>query len=282
MAAISNFIKRIDAHLSDFGTEPLENSPAKCSIDSYPRPKSLRTAFSQATMCFLASGDYLLAVDSLVEKKIFAVAPWACARGVLEAGAIASWLFALNIDSQERVCRSLALRYSSLLNQKKYFRAKGMQEGVRKAEDKIKEVEGTAEELGFSRCVNKKGERSGIGMIMPSYTDLVKQQLGGLTLYRRLCGMVHSDYSSLLQHSFQRMVHEDTDSGAVLFMGSNVSDQRELLAQISQIYVRLAWMYAVQFGIDKASVAALFELLFNEMEKLSSTEKFNRFWRELL
>lgn len=62
-----------------------------CTLRSFPRPESMKTAFGMASQSLIAATDYLEALDFLVQKEEFAIAPWSCARGMVESSALCSW-----------------------------------------------------------------------------------------------------------------------------------------------------------------------------------------------
>ena len=137
---VSKFLKKIYIFLDDCGLDPLPGSPAEKEIRSFSRPESVETAFSTASQLLIAANDYLKALDSLVDQKVFSVAPWSCARGMLEASAICTWLFDKSIDPKERVSRSLSLRYASLREQIKMARYDGNNVLINQIKDRIEYI----------------------------------------------------------------------------------------------------------------------------------------------
>jgi len=110
---VSIFLKKISIYLDNCGVDPLPGSPAEKEIREFLRSESIQTAFSIASQSLIAANDYFKALDTLVYHKFFSVAPWTCARGMIEAAAISTWLFDKSIDSKERVSRSLSLRFAA-------------------------------------------------------------------------------------------------------------------------------------------------------------------------
>ncbi len=132
------------------GHSPNTGSPIDREKVSFARPESIDTALSQAAFALEASSDHLLALGELAFKGEFSVAPFTCARSVLEASSIATWLLDLNIDSTERVARSCAIQYSSLCGQRKI----GNAEEIEKVDVQLNELESMALSLGYDPIRN--------------------------------------------------------------------------------------------------------------------------------
>ena len=78
-------------------------------------------------------------------------------------------------NSHERVKRSLALRYEGLSQQAKFVQSIGQSTEI--VNKRIEKNELIAEGLGFSKLRNKKDERTGIGQVMPSVTEIIRETL---------------------------------------------------------------------------------------------------------
>src|SRR6267378_7373159 len=91
-------IRELNSVFNAIGPSPKTDSPADIEIRSFPEPEASRTAFAQGVVALESAADYLEALDLLVHAKNYAVAPWTCARGVLEASSLAKWLLDLQID----------------------------------------------------------------------------------------------------------------------------------------------------------------------------------------
>ena len=117
---VSKFLKKISIFLDNCGLDPLPGSPAEKEIRSFSRPKSVETAFSTASQLLIAANDYLKALDSLVDQEIFSVAPWSCARGMLEASAICTWLFDKGIDPRNALAEVCLLGMHHCANKSKW------------------------------------------------------------------------------------------------------------------------------------------------------------------
>jgi hypothetical protein len=279
MTPVSNFLRKFFVLLENAGFDPIDRSPAAMEIRSFPRPESVQTAFSQATQSFISATDYLEALDSLVSMEKFAMAPWSCARGMIESSAISTWLFEMGIGAKERVSRSLSLRYSALREQEKMARYDGDNKKVQDIKDRIDSIEKLAVELGFSVLRDKKNQQSGIAQIRPSITTLIGKQFKEENLYRMLSGMAHSDYTSLTALSFFRTDLEKKH-GAVLIRAVPTQIQSALVTHAATIYAKCVWLRTLQYGFDAASVAVLLEELYNDLMVVDTNNA--RFWRTLI
>jgi len=215
----------------------------------------------------------------LVDQKIFSVAPWSCARGLIEAASLCTWIFEKSIDAGERVSRSLSLRYASLNEQMKLARYDSNDEIIEQINRRIEEIEDIAVRLGYDLIRDRNNRRIGIGQKKPSITALAEQQFGQEKLYRILSGMAHSNYTSLTSLSFTR---EDIDrkGGAAIREAVPITYQEMLVSQAATIFVKCIWLKIIHYGFDAAKAALLFEKLYDDL-KLSDQNN-NRFWRTII
>jgi hypothetical protein len=279
ITAVSKFLKRFLVFLENAGFEPVDGSPAAMEIRSFKRRESIETAFAQAVQAFISATDHLEALETLISMRNFAMAPWSCARGMIEASAISMWLFEIGIGSKERVSRSLSLRYETLHQQEKMAKYDGDSNLVGQIGARIESVEKIAIGLEFPVLRGKRGQRTGIAQIKPSMTTLIERQFKNENLYRMLSGMAHADYTSLTALSFMKTDLE-TQHGALLIRAVPVEIQFALVSQVTTMYAKCAWLRTIQYGLDAAKVAILFEELYNELE-IPDTNN-DRFWRALI
>ena len=145
---VRDLLRELQSVLSATGISPKVGSPADQEIRAFSHPISIKTALSQANIALATSADHLEALDRLVGEAQYAVAPWTCARGVLEAAAIATWLLDTTIDATERVGRSFALRFTTLQEQRKMANAAGDNQKVQTIDKRIESIETMATQLG--------------------------------------------------------------------------------------------------------------------------------------
>jgi hypothetical protein len=279
MTPVSNFLRKLFVFLEDAGFDPIDNSPAAIEIQSYSRPESVRTAFSQAAQLFISATDYFDALDSLVGMEKFAMAPWSCARGMIESSAISTWLFEMGIGPEERVSRSLSLRYVALYEQQKMAKHDGDSKTVQEIKDRIESIEKLAIKLGFPVLRDKNKQRTGIAKIKPSMTTLIEKQFKGETLYRILSGMAHSNYTSLTTLSFIKTDFE-RPQGTLLIRAVPTHIQSELVTHAATIYAKCVWLRTIQFGFDTAPIAILLEELYDDLKLADANSA--RFWKAVI
>jgi hypothetical protein len=276
---ISIFLRKISNFLNDCGFDPLPGSLAEKEIRSFPRTESIQTAFSIGSQSLVAANDYLKALDTLVYFKIFSVAPWSCARGMIEAAAISMWLLDKAIDSKERVGRSLSLRFASMNEQIKMARYDNDNAMIQKLEKRIEDVDRIAIDLGYAPARDKKNRRIGIGQKKPNITELIESQFKGEKIYRILSGMAHSNYTSLTSLSFTNE-NINRRSGAVMREAVPITIQESLVSHSATIFVKCLWLKIIQYGFDAAKAAILLETFYDDL-KLSDKNEY-RFWRTVI
>jgi hypothetical protein len=274
---VRDLLRELQSVLKATGTSPKAGSPADREIRTFLRPVSVKTALSQANTALEASADHLEALDRLVSEVRYAVAPWTCARGVLEAAAIATWLLDTTIDATERVSRSLALCFSTLQEQRKLANAAGDSQKVQAIDKQIENIEAMAIQLGYSPLRDSRGRRTGIGQVKPSITDLVQQQFFDFgNFYRMLSRVAHSDSVVVSQLGFMQ-TGALTSDGVVAQRAVPQEIQSLLLANTVAIHTRGVWLRVVQYGCDAAETAVILEKRYDQLD-LANTDTV-RFWR---
>jgi hypothetical protein len=271
-----DLLRDLQSVLGSVGTSPKAGSPADQEIRVFLRPESVKTALSQANTALEASADHLEALDSLVGEARYAVSPWTCARGVLEAVAIATWLLDSTIDVKERVSRSLVLRFSTLQEQRKMANAIDDSQKVQDIEERIDSIEAMTIQLGYSPLRDSRGRRTGIGQVKPSMTDLVQQQFDFGNLYRVLSGIAHSDSVVVSQLGFMK-TGALTPDGVVAQRAVPKEIQSMLLANAVAIHTRGVWLRVILYGCDAAETAVILERRYDQLD-LADTDVV-RFWR---
>lgn len=275
----SKILSKLIVFLDNAGPKPVRDSPAANEIRSFPRPESMETAFGMASQSLIAATDYLEALDFLVQKEKFAIAPWSCARGMVESSALCSWLFEMGIDPRERVSRSLSLRYAALREQQKMARYDGNTLKIKEIEERIDTIETIALDLGYDPVLNKKNRRISIGQTKPNITTLVERQFSGEQLYRVFSGMAHSNYSTLTALSFTKPDFRNK-GGAVIQRAVPTELHMSLFSYAGKIYSKCLWLKTKQFGFDVAKMAILLEEFYDVLELPDTNE--DRFWRTII
>jgi hypothetical protein len=261
------------------GINPKAGSPADREICVSLHPMSIKTALTQANISLVASADHLAALDRLVGEGQYAMSPWTCAWGVLEATAITIWLLDTTIDAKERVGRSLALRFSTLQEQRKMANAQGESQTVQEIDRRIESIEERAIQRGYPPLRDSRGRRTGIGQNKPSITDLIQQQFDFTNLYRILSGVAHSDAVAVSQLGTEQ-TDIRTPYGVIREWVVAREIQSLLLANAAAIHTRGAWLRVVQYGCDAAETAMILEKRYDQLG-LADTDAV-RFWRSIV
>src|SRR5687767_9168215 len=85
------------------GLEPKIDSLAVRELQTYERPESLLTAYSQGISLIEVAADHLIAFTRTLTEPAQSIAPWTMARAVLEASALSYWLLDTKITAHMRV-----------------------------------------------------------------------------------------------------------------------------------------------------------------------------------
>lgn len=202
IATVNEFVQQTAPLWNQHEGQPLAGSKAAKELAEFSRPESIGTAYSQGMVLIEVAADYVFAVTRTLTKPAETIAPWACARGVLETSALAVWLLDTGIDANERVKRSLAFHYEGLDQLKKFMQSTGHKIDPRAIISRMGELEQVALGLGFGRVAGEKGKRVGVGQVMPSTTQIVTKMLNKEQDYRLMSAMVHAHPWALQLYGF--------------------------------------------------------------------------------
>ena len=206
VAALQDFLDQTSVIWNAQGGQPALNSQAALELAGFARPETIGTAYSQALMLFEAAADYSFALVKTLTEPVEAVAPWSCARSVLETSTLATWLWDVNINARQRAQRSLAFRHEGLKQQLKLAQALKGELDSEKAIERLKEVEKIAVELGFAQMGREKGKEQVVfDKPMPSITQVVTEVVDKQVNYRLLSAMVHGHAWALQPLSFGKI-----------------------------------------------------------------------------
>ena len=258
------------------GGSPKAGSRADTEIRAFPRPESVATAFSQGLVATEAAVDHLHGLDLLVVAQDSSLAPWTCARGLLEAATIATWLLDTQIDTTERVGRSLAMRYETLIAQRKLANADQNPTLVAKIDRRVDNIAGIASQLGYPPINDRNGNRIGIGRRKPGITDLIEKQFDLQNVYRIFSGVAHCDTVTVSQLGFETL-GSSASGGVVKRLDVNREIQRNLLAKGVELCSRALWLHMVQYGCDLTSAAPILEAAYTKCGLADRDDV--RFWR---
>lgn len=172
------------------GLDPVDNSIASYDLANFKRRESVESLHAQGALLIKQVFDHTSAFIQLASEQEPTLASSANARAVVENSALACWLSDSSVPSDERIARSLALRYNNLREQQKTLATWDPSVDTR---DRIDSVILLSSELGFEPVVDRKGRVVGAGRRLPSYTSLVEEVLDYEAYYRLLSGLVHAN-----------------------------------------------------------------------------------------
>ncbi len=211
VAALQAFLDQSVGLWNQPGDQPAPHSQAALELAGFARSESIGTAYSQAFLLFEAAADYSMALVKTLTEPAQSVAPWVCARSVVEAAGLATWLWDTKINAFQRVQRSLAFWYEGLRQKSNLAQVSKGYLDQDKTNARLAEVEQIALALGMAKIAGKKGMR---GIIlekkMPKVTEIVKEVLGKEENYRLLSAIVHGHHWALQSLAFT-LANENQD-----------------------------------------------------------------------
>lgn len=260
---VSNLHDTVGQFLNSCGLQPSAKSQAASELNTFQRPESLTTAYSQGTILIEVAADQLMAFTKTVTQPIQTVAPWSCLRCFMESCALATWLLDPNLDAKTRVQRSFAFRYEGLAEQSKFVGAAGDKLGRTKVTARIDEVERVALGLGFSRIQH-----------MPSITDIVIKNLDEEAVYRLLSAMTHAHPWAIQQLSLRgvgessSLLIEDTDESKEIHLFEKHLEPFYvffLCGKAAKVFSKPVMYQCELFGWDVKRLKSIFALAFTNL-----------------
>ena len=278
--ALSRFCKKIKSFHADHGNDWVPGSPALNEKASSPRPESLITAWSKATMLIESGGDHITAFVKMITESVEVFACLTCIRSMLEPCALASWLLDPRIDAHTRVGRVFAHRYEGLEQQLKLIRADGQRKNylqeIQGIKDRIDTVEQDALKIGYAPIVDKRGKRSGIGERMPSATEVIKLMLDEESMYRLFSAVTHGHDWALIGLGFSPVPEGDLSpdvggvSVAMFEKTPNVKNLALFGLTMANAFAKPVWYKCNYAGWDKERLIGVLDSTFDELGAKSS------------
>lgn len=255
------------AFLNIQGLEPRTDSLAARELKNFARPESLITAYSQGTSLMEVAADHLVALTRTLVEPAQAVAPWTMARAVLESSALSYWLLDIKITAPIRVRRSLALRYEGLIQQAKFSQASDLSAETTKVNARIEEIELIAENLGFAKLCTSEGKRTGIGQVMPSVTEIIRDTLKEEAQYRLFSAMAHAHHWAFNQLSFRKVGETDFQANKALLMEKNLPVEVVLwlCSNVARYFAQPVKLQCELYGWDSIALNALLDDVFRKI-----------------
>jgi hypothetical protein len=210
--ALDDLIDHTGRFMNEFGNEPTQNSAAIGELNTFERSQSVMTALSQGALLVEVAADQLMTLVRSLTEPVQTISPWTCLRAILESSALAVWFLEPNIGARLRVQRSFAFRFEGLDQQRKWMRVTHESE-VDKVTARIDAVEQIALNLGYNRIADRNGKRIGVGQVMPSVTEIVRDVFDEEATYRLLSAMAHGHHWALTQLGFRLVDEGEQNSG---------------------------------------------------------------------
>lgn len=266
-----NAVRQLHDRTADFlnaqGLTPAPESIAANELRTFERPESVVTAYSQGTSLIEVATDHLIAFTKAVTEPATAVAPWTIARAVLEPSALSCWLLDTKITIRERIGRSLALRYEGFAQQIKFGQA--LDHPIETAEviARMEQVAAMAESIGFAPLRNIKGKRTGIGQVMPSITEIIRDTLDEEAHYRLFSAMAHAHHWAFSQLSFQIAGAMEFHNNRTFLLEKNLSAQTVLwlCARVARYFAQPVKLHCKLFGWSESQLGAILDYAFTEI-----------------
>ena len=243
-------------------------SQAAAELASSPDcQEDLHTAFSQGAFLVESAADHLMLSAKALDEPVQTLAHLTCARGVLEACAVAVWLLDPGISGEERVSRSMGRRIQSLRELRKFCKASGSEEMIDHARARLDHATLKPTAIGIAAAS------------MPGSTEIIKQMLDDEIEYRLLSAVAHGHNWALVKAGYGVAVQVSSAEGL-----SKISKEicpiftcfaglRALLA-----IKRAAWCLVTLFGLDRKRFA---EIVDGYYDRIGACPKGDLYWRVL-
>ncbi|HEX3657108.1 MAG TPA: hypothetical protein VHV55_14950 [Pirellulales bacterium] len=188
------------------GPQPRPDSQAEQEYKTYVRPESISSAWSAAGLLIEFAGDHVTAFIKTITSPVETVAGFTCVRSMLESCAIAAWFADPAVDAEMRTRRVFAYRFESIEQQITLLRTSGAQPGaIPVLEARADDLEAEAIRLGFPRVTDRHGHRIGIGVRMPSATQIIDEMLDLAPMYRLLSAIAHGHHWAITQLGYKEI-----------------------------------------------------------------------------
>lgn len=189
-------------YIGVYQNKPSIESKAITELGDSRYHKAVANAYSQSGMQLLMACDQVMGLSrALTAEPMLTIAPWTCARAILELTAVASWLVDPSIGAKERASRSYSLRFEGLWQQKQFAAATGGDTAALVSGIERLVTEGEA--IGLLRLNDTKGRLSGIGEHFKPFTALTKLMLNEEANYRLFSAMTHGHLWAASQLGFR-------------------------------------------------------------------------------
>lgn len=141
-------------------------------------------------------------------------------------------------------------------------------------------MENTAAALGFPRLRSKKAERTGIGQVMPSATEIIKTMLDEEQAYRLLSAVAHRHYCAIQQISFTQVPDTRPQAGGVATTpfakhAGTVKGYAYLSTRVAKAFGLPLWNQCLYYGWDRNRLTRILETAYDGFHARDAI----RFWK---
>ena len=218
--ALSSLYDGITSLRGEIDGPPVAGSPYANELAVSRRKQSLDTAWSTSLMLIDSGEEHLLAVVKTITVPMLPIACWTCVRSMLEPCARAAWMLDPMIDGEMRIKRTFAVQFAGMSQRLKFARAMNQPKHVQeKVKRRIAKVELDALNLGFPKLRDRRRKKRivGIGVKMPTATEMVKEVLDEEGAYRIFSSVSHGQAGIIRELSFAPV----SKNGLTLQMGGS-------------------------------------------------------------
>jgi len=259
------FLEETGKYLDAEGNEPEPGSKAALEFAAYPDTGSSSTILAQAMLMIDSVADHAFAMIKTLRSPGQTIAPWTCARAMLEASSISRWLMDVSIDALKRIERSMILRKEGLEEQRKALKALKEPEKVPMVKERLQELQSTAARFGIAHV-----------KAMPSTTDLARDYLRDESSYRIFSAVLHGHSWASTQLGFRRV---DPQVPHILEKNLEPWAAAYLIYKAACYFAMPVWDYSQFLGHNRISLKSIFNSGYDSIGVGSDSEC--RFWYSL-
>ncbi|MDQ3820949.1 MAG: hypothetical protein M3362_25150 [Acidobacteriota bacterium] len=237
---------------------PSPNSKAANERMNFPDDELITDAHNRGLHSMENAGDHLMLFNEAWVEPAQTVAPWTCARGMLESCALAVWFLDPHIGAVERVGRVLAYRFHGLEEQVKFGRAAGAQQIIDHAEKRMINLARKAQTLGY-QTITRGSKLQGVWKRHPGITFLVGATLHHEDYYRLLSGVAHGHHWATFELGY-KLVHVPDGAGGTTEGIQKHADAQTIVhaaAILAPTFLNVLWRLWSLFGWDTDEVETL-------------------------
>ena len=270
------------AETSNEGT-PSPGSQAAKEMANFANPAVLEEAHAHGTRSLVYACDHAFALNRAIAEPVLSVAPWACARQVLELGSLCIWMLDTQIGPVDRATRGLNVRLEGICRSLVYFRKLrqrnpstkvAIDQAIQYAENRINYLKSQAQALGIKERFDRKtGKRfQGFGDKSTSITERIESAFPDAIDYALLSAAAHGDSWAILALSIE-VVSDNPPSGMT---GLRPEYAVWLVTNALQAIALCLWTQYRLYGWDEGQLGAVLDTAYDQAGLKPQT----RFWRQ--